>query len=293
MPELTCLGSTISQSKEKVSKLRKITGEMGEEVSERKWASLFKVVELCKVEVELETQKWEQVLILYVVGTEPTIATLERYIEANYIVKPKVYYHNDGYFLVKFTTLEDRDEVFYAGPHTLNQKPIIVKKWTPNFDFTKEVIQTIPILVKFPYLPLNYWGVQSLCRIRSGLGIPIYIDECTTQVDKISYARLLIEMDITRTLPTEIKVEDPNGRSFKQVVKYEWVLSYCRTCLIIGHTCKRDDAEIKAKPKQNKQKIEWKQRVHVKQGVDEEQIENGCSEPECNQRPRKEIVAEE
>ncbi|WMV45435.1 hypothetical protein MTR67_038820 [Solanum verrucosum] len=188
MSKLTCLGSAISMSKEKVSELRKIIGEVGEEmekegeeVSERKWASLFKgnrlatqgmtlqyvapivrngetVVELCKAEVELEMQKWEQALILYVVGAEPTIAALERYIVANwtYIVKPKVYCHNDGYFLVKFTTLEDRDEVFYAGPHMLNQKPIIVKKWTPDFDFTKEVMQTIPIWVKFPNLPLNY-----------------------------------------------------------------------------------------------------------------------------------------
>ncbi|KAH0636028.1 hypothetical protein KY290_036423 [Solanum tuberosum] len=200
-------------------------GRGGEEVSERKWASLSKGNRLAAQGMTLQ----------YVAP----IAALERYIAAywNYIVKPKVYYHNDGYFLVKFTTLEDRDEVFYAGPHMLNKKPIIVKIWTPDFDFTKEV-------------------------------------------DKISYARLLIEVDITRTLPTEIKVEDPNGRSFKQVVKYEWVPSYCPTCLTIGHICKRDDAEIKAKPTQNKQKMEWKQRVNV-------------NELQRNQRPGKEIVAKE
>ncbi|KAG5581707.1 hypothetical protein H5410_052334 [Solanum commersonii] len=75
------------------------------------------VVELCKVEVHLETQRWEHALVLYVEGVEPTIAAIERYITANwnYIAKPKVYYHNDGYFLVKFTMLEDKDEVLYAG----------------------------------------------------------------------------------------------------------------------------------------------------------------------------------
>lgn len=71
------------------------------------------IVQLCRTEVEKETVKWKHVLILYVVGANPTITAVERYIEAtwNYIVKSKVYYHNDGYFLVNFTCIGDRDEV--------------------------------------------------------------------------------------------------------------------------------------------------------------------------------------
>ncbi|KAH0717608.1 hypothetical protein KY285_013639 [Solanum tuberosum] len=186
------------------------------------------VVELSKIEVELETQRWKHALILYVVGANPTIAALERYIATNwnYITKPKVYYHNDGYFFVKFTMLDDRDEVLYAGPHMLNNKPIIMKTWSPKFDFNKEVMQTIPIWVKFPNLSLNCWGVNSLSRIGSGLRVPIYADECTTQVDRISYAIVLIEMEITKTLPIELKVEDPNGRLFTQEISYEWVPTY-------------------------------------------------------------------
>lgn len=41
-------------------------------------------------------------------------------------MKPKVYYHNDENFLVKFAKLKDRDEVSYAG-HMLYNKPIIMK----------------------------------------------------------------------------------------------------------------------------------------------------------------------
>ncbi|KAH0767691.1 hypothetical protein KY285_003562 [Solanum tuberosum] len=235
------------------------------------------------------------------VGAEPTIAPLERYIAANwnYIAKPKVYYHNDGYFLVKFNTLEDMDEVFYAGPHMLNQKPIIVKKWTSKFYFNKEVMQTIPIWVKFPNLPLKCWGVQSLSRIASGLEIPIYADECTMPVDRISYARLLIEMGITRTLPTELKVEDPNGRSFTQVVQYEWVPIYCSSCLTIGHTCQhKDDSVTKANPKHGKQIMEWKQHVN-KQAAEEELRENVVDNSDnqqeviCDQRHGKGLAVEE
>lgn len=61
-----------------------------------------KIIELKKEEVEKATEEWKQALILYVMGESSTIATIERYIatQVNTVSKPKVYYHNDGYFLV-------------------------------------------------------------------------------------------------------------------------------------------------------------------------------------------------
>ncbi|KAH0732720.1 hypothetical protein KY285_011784 [Solanum tuberosum] len=305
MPDMTFVGSMseiTSHSNEKIaSELRKTTEEVCEgakkvveESQEKKWMNLFKgnrlatqgmtlqyvallvrngeiVVELCKTEVELETQKWEHSLIVYVLGLNLPLR------------------HSK----------EDMDEVFYAGPHMLNQNPIIVKKWTSNFYFNKEMMQTIPIWVKFPNLPLKCWGVQSLSRIASGLRIPIYADECTMQVDRISYARLLIEMGITETLPTELKVEDPNGRSFTQVVQYEWVPIYCSSCLTIGHTCQhKDDSVTKANPKHGKQIMEWKQHVN-KQAAEEELRENVVDNSDnqqeviCDQRHGKGLAVEE
>lgn len=202
-----------------------------------------KVIELNKEEVDKATEEWKQALILYVVGTSPTIAAVERYIatQVNTVSKPKVYYHNDGYFLVRFTSLDDRNELLYSGPHMMNNKPIIVKIWSADFDFNKELLQTIPIWVKYPNLPLNCLSMDSLSRISSGLGVPVYADECTTKVDRISFARVLVEMDVARELPKKIKVEDPNGRVFDQVIQYEWVPEYCTKCMQIGHKCQLKD----------------------------------------------------
>ncbi|KAK6773645.1 hypothetical protein RDI58_028883 [Solanum bulbocastanum] len=188
-----------------------------------------KVIELKKEDFDKSIEEWKQALILYVVGESPTIAAMERRIalQVNTVSKPKVYYHNDGYFLVRFANMDDRNEVLYSGPHFLNNRPIIVKIWSPEFDFNKEVLQTVPISVKYPNLPLSCWSVDSLSRISSGLGEPLYADECTTKVDRISFARVLIEMDVSRELPRNLKVKDPNGRVFEQVVQYEWVLEYC------------------------------------------------------------------
>lgn len=57
-----------------------------------------------------------------------------------------------------------------------------------------------------------------MSRISSCLGLPLYADECTTKVARISIARVMIELDITKEIPLMIKVEDPNGRMFDQKV---------------------------------------------------------------------------
>lgn len=57
--------------------------------------------------------------------------------------------------------------------------------------------------------------MDSLSRI-SSLGIPLYADDCTIKVDRISFARILVEIDVVREFPKKIKVEDPNSRIFEQ-----------------------------------------------------------------------------
>lgn len=202
-------------------------------------------------------------LIVYVVGTSPSIGALDRYIGTNwnYIAKPKIYYHNDDYFVVKFTSMKDRDEVLLSGPH-LYYKPLIVQLWELDFSFDNEVLRVIPLWVKLPNLPLNCWGVRSLSRISSGLGNPVYADECTSKMERISYARVLIEMDVTGLLPQAVRVQDPTGRVFDQEVQYDWVPEYCNSCLQVGNDCSRITA--KTAPTKNLQKEIPKQKEAIK-----------------------------
>ncbi|XP_019242475.1 PREDICTED: uncharacterized protein LOC109222589 [Nicotiana attenuata] len=148
---------------------------------------------------------------------------------------------------------------------------MIVKAWSENFDFSKEILQTIPVWVKFPNLPLNCWGARSLSRISSRLGIPLYVDDCTTQLDRITYARVLIEMDITKELPKFIKVTDPSGREFSQRVAYDWVVEFCQSCRQIGHSCGKDEQQMQNnKVKQQKQRQDWLPKERSNDKVDQQ-----------------------
>lgn len=80
--------------------------------------------------------------------------------------------------------------------------------------------------VVFPKLCMSCWESESLSKIASTIGKPLFVDECTTKQIRTSYARILIEVNVTNILPTEITVMDPRGRKFQQSLVYEWKPTY-------------------------------------------------------------------
>ncbi|XP_021862240.2 uncharacterized protein [Spinacia oleracea] len=170
---------------------------------------------------------WESAVIMYVVGDRPSIGAVIRFVEKDWNIfsKPQVLLHEEGYFVIKFASKKERDSILMAGPHSFFGKPVIVKPWSPEFNFQAEVLRVVPIWVRFPNLPLNCWGAGSLSRIGSLLGVPLFADECTTCQQRISFARILIEIDVTKSLPRNVMLKDPTGKIFKQQKKVQkvWV----------------------------------------------------------------------
>ncbi|KAI5662776.1 hypothetical protein M9H77_22099 [Catharanthus roseus] len=69
----------------------------------------------------------------------------------------------------------------------------------------------LPVWVTFLGLPLELWNGRLLEKICLRIGVPLCTDRLTSKKDKVSYARALVEIDITKKLFTEIPVKLPNG----------------------------------------------------------------------------------
>ncbi|KAK4713550.1 hypothetical protein R3W88_019457 [Solanum pinnatisectum] len=188
-----------------------------------------KIVEILEEDVARDNEKWAPSIVIYVVGTAPSIGAMERFIleQGTFTIKPVILYHKDGYFVVRFANERERDMVLCSGFHYLMRRPVIMKPWVLEFNFKEEILTTIPFWVKLPNLPLNCWNEVVLSKIGSILGKPLYADECTSQVNRISFARILVEVDITRPLPKVIKMHDPKGKVLEQQVWFEWKPIFC------------------------------------------------------------------
>ncbi|KAJ6898030.1 hypothetical protein NC652_024759 [Populus alba x Populus x berolinensis] len=103
------------------------------------------------------------------------------------------------------------------------------------FDFSSSYMHTVPVWVKFPNLPLQCWSLKCLSKIASVLGKPVQSDMLTHTMSMLSYARVLVEVNLLSDLLYSIDVNLPNGSLLKQQVIYETLPWFCKHCRNLGH----------------------------------------------------------
>ncbi|XP_021767614.1 uncharacterized protein LOC110732003 [Chenopodium quinoa] len=161
------------------------------------------IAKLSSVDIYEGNKRWGNAIIFYVVGYSPTISAVHKFVADNWsnIAKPDIFWHDEGYFIINLKSIDDKNAILCSGPHMFFGKPAIVKAWSDKLDFHAEILRTVPLWIKLPNLPLNCWGAETLSRIGSLLGVPVCADECTSRQLRVSFARLLVEIDITKALP--------------------------------------------------------------------------------------------
>jgi len=127
-------------------------------------------------------------------------------------------------------------DVLGGGPYFVFGRPLILKVMLEYFDFTASDKVQLPIWVRFPNLPLKCWSSICLSKIASMFGNPIQCDAPTTSMTRLSYARVLIEVDLLLDLPTSINIVLTNGSSLSQQVMYESLPHLCKQCRVLRHT---------------------------------------------------------
>ncbi|KAF3627398.1 hypothetical protein FXO38_28794 [Capsicum annuum] len=91
------------------------------------------------------------------------------------------------------------------------------------------MLQIVPLWVTLLGLQVYYWSKENLSRIASKIGKPICANRLTAEIERNSFMRLFIEVDVTQALPTEIYIEE-EGSIRTQQVDYDWHPIACPDC---------------------------------------------------------------
>lgn len=198
-----------------------------------------RVAKLLDSELKEGSKKWENALIVYIVDLNPSLQSIRSYISRTWknIVIPDVLKHDEGYYIVKFASWADKHKISSGGPYFFGNRPLIMKEWSVGYKYKDDVLHTVPLWVRLPNLPLHCWSKDSLSRIGSLLGTPKCADEYTSNQSRISFARLMVEMDVSKPLPKSVWIEGSNGQEWEQKVLYEWAPRFCAKCNVVGHDC--------------------------------------------------------
>lgn len=212
-----------------------------------------KVVKLSVEDLQSQVDYWANALIGYVIGDNPNVQSIENFVlhAWNFVSKPQILLHAGGYCISRFNSKEDKEMVIQSGPYSYRNKPMVLKPWEIDFSFQNAVLSTVPVWIRFPSLPVGYWSVEVLSKLASAVGKPLYTDKFTAHFEKISFARVLVEVDAAYPLPDQIEIDTPYGMKVQQI-EYDWKPSFCIHCLKFGHDALdcwhnvRNDAEVES-----------------------------------------------
>ncbi|KAJ8419732.1 hypothetical protein Cgig2_013407 [Carnegiea gigantea] len=138
-------------------------------------------------DVAAEIEFWNQAMICSVLGPNPLLGFINSFVRRiwNQHEIDKVVAACKGVYL-------DKEAVLSKGIYYFDHKPFIVKAWNENLEVDTNAISSLPIW---------YWGVETLSKLGSILGIPLKTDKPTMEKNYLNYAGLLINISLDGPFP--------------------------------------------------------------------------------------------
>lgn len=153
----------------------------------------------------------------------------------------KVFLHDNGYYIFKFKSVTDRDNILASGPCHFASKVMVLQPWKAGVEFTKADCTKVPIWIKLCRVPYSYWSAEGISYNASNIDKPLFADEMTAKLNPISYARICIEVDVSFSFPNSINADVYNKDSCEEVVvpitvEYQSRPPSCQSCKVFGHS---------------------------------------------------------
>lgn len=126
-------------------------------------------------------------------------------------------------FMCIFSSIEAGDAMLMNGTWFLAGNIVRLDKWSTIFNPDSLDAMTSPIWIRLPQLPLLYWDNNSLARVASFIGEPLWLDHQTNSWGQSMYARVCIRINLAEKLPAGAWI---NGLTIKPAIaKYgsDWI----------------------------------------------------------------------
>ncbi|CAL1378660.1 unnamed protein product [Linum trigynum] len=137
---------------------------------------------------------------------------------------------NNDTFLATFGNDQDYLKALTGGPWVILDHYLLVHQWTPAFCTSDKPYRSVVAWVQFPELPVHFYHWEILFAIGNLVGRIVKLDYHTKNLERGKFARIAIELDMSKPLPTRIRLDG----AWQQVL-YENLPMICYSCGRIGH----------------------------------------------------------
>ena len=137
----------------------------------------------------------------------------------------------NGWTMFQFSNLQDLTLVWEGRPWHVSGLNLVLRCWEPYFDPFSATIQMIDQWIKITRLPLELWEEDTSKQLLHNVGQFIKVDDITLNRSKGKFARVCINIDITKPLRGSLFIPVPNqSRPLEVPISYEGLHEVCAMC---------------------------------------------------------------
>ncbi|KAI0507098.1 hypothetical protein KFK09_013216 [Dendrobium nobile] len=140
---------------------------------------------------------------------------------------------DQSHIIIKIKNDLDCCRVFCHGSYLVYSCFMKLTKWLPYMDIGVES-PVVPIWVSFHLLRPHLFSPRILHGLGLIFGKPLKIDTATAIGSRTSLARVLVELDVTKSYPARVWL-GPESSGYVQHVALEDFPSFCSSCKKFGH----------------------------------------------------------
>ncbi|KAL2226400.1 UNVERIFIED_CONTAM: hypothetical protein Sindi_1998700 [Sesamum indicum] len=158
---------------------------------------------------------WKTTAVGYFLGKKPYYHHLKEYAHSMWQALREVTATANGFFFFQFKTLIDMENVIEGGPWLFQGQPIVLQKWEPGMAMRKLQHKHVPVWIKLRHLPMEYWTIDGLSTVASGVGKPLYPDAITRACTRLDFAREWLPPKCTNCMTLHMAKDCPLNKPHK------------------------------------------------------------------------------
>ncbi|XP_057444266.1 uncharacterized protein LOC130736451 [Lotus japonicus] len=136
----------------------------------------------------------------------------------------------NGFFMVKFDSEEDKNKVMGGGPWMIFDHYLAVSTWNADFIAPEARVTRTLAWIRIPGLNVVFYDENFLLSVAQVIGTPVKVDVKTLRGDRGRFARICVELDLTKPVIGRIMVE-----GYWYNIQYEGLHVICTKCGCYGH----------------------------------------------------------
>ncbi|GKU93401.1 hypothetical protein SLEP1_g6995 [Rubroshorea leprosula] len=140
-----------------------------------------------------------------------------------------------GYYIVKFSSLQDCSRVLTGGPYKLFDHYLAVQPWEPGFHPARAKAPKTAVWIKLHGVPIVCYHEAICLYLGSKIGKPIKVDPATLLATRGKFARVCVEVDLSQPLPSSVDLDLEELPQSLIPIEFEGLHKICFHCGEFGH----------------------------------------------------------